>query len=86
MLKDFLETDTVCFRVGHNAGVSDMALRRKQDRAYEPLLEWFRCVTVDRHPKIAMWLTMTAGAVRGMAMNWPSSLVLRTSHIRRRSM
>jgi hypothetical protein len=40
-LKDFLDTDTICFRVPPGRSASDVSLRRKQDRAYEPLLEWF---------------------------------------------
>lgn len=41
LAKDFLETDTACFRVSADRSSADVMLRRKQDRHYDPLLEWF---------------------------------------------
>lgn len=44
LLCDYLETDTVCFRVDPELGGGDDAerqLRRRQDRAYTPLTDWF---------------------------------------------
>jgi len=41
MTKDYLETDTACFRVLATRAVSDLTLRRRQDKAYGPFLDWF---------------------------------------------
>lgn len=40
--KDYLETDSACFRVMSGRGMSDHTLRKRQDRAYRPFLDWFR--------------------------------------------
>jgi hypothetical protein len=42
MAKDYLETDSACFRVLTGRGVGDLTLRKRQDRAYGPFLDWFR--------------------------------------------
>ncbi|KAA0152064.1 hypothetical protein FNF29_04178 [Cafeteria roenbergensis] len=41
MAKDYLETDTTCFRVMPGRAVADLPLRRQQDQAYNPFLDWF---------------------------------------------
>ena len=42
LAKDYLETDTVCYRVPVHSGDPDEALlRQRQDRHYQELLDWF---------------------------------------------
>jgi len=42
MTKDYLETDTVCYRVSLGTGDPDEALlRRRQDKYYDPLVQWW---------------------------------------------
>lgn len=41
-LADYLETDTVCYRVGLNTGdPRDAVCHRRQEKYYRPLIEWF---------------------------------------------
>lgn len=43
MLKDYLETDSICYRVSLETGDPDEALlRRRQDKYYDPLIDWFK--------------------------------------------
>lgn len=42
LLLDYLETDSVCYRVDWDmADPGEKLLRKRQDKYYEPLLEWF---------------------------------------------
>lgn len=44
-LREFLETDSACYRVDWDmADPSEKLLRRRQDRFYDPLLSWFKSV------------------------------------------
>jgi chaperone required for assembly of F1-ATPase len=43
LVLDFLETDTVCFRVDpDSADPSELILRKRQDKYYGPLLSWWK--------------------------------------------
>lgn len=43
LLLDFLETDSACFRIDvDTADPSEKLLRKRQDKYYSPLLEWWR--------------------------------------------
>ena len=44
-MREFLETDSVCYRCDWDmADPSEKLLRRRQDRYYDPLLTWFKSV------------------------------------------
>lgn len=43
LMLDFLETDSICYRVDEDiADPSERLLRKRQDRLYQPLMDWFK--------------------------------------------